>query len=141
MDGFTACQTMLLVLGDSRDEVIEQALASPYVAYNALGVPGATWRRLGLEHPFGDEFGGTLDMVPARTTPESVEIALARLTPELLETQYYFGTPRDAAAAVEPLVVAGCRHFILANMGGNFTGRGMKDFDAMAQLTRLLCEL
>jgi phthiodiolone/phenolphthiodiolone dimycocerosates ketoreductase len=141
MADFTACQTLLLVLGDSRDQVMEQALGSLYAAYNALGIPGSVWKELGLEHPYGDDFVGILDMVPSRTTRADVEAAQARLTPELLERQYYFGTPRDVAAAVEPLVSAGCRHFILANMGGNFTGRGLKDFDSMAELTRLLCTL
>jgi phthiodiolone/phenolphthiodiolone dimycocerosates ketoreductase len=138
MDDFLACQTLLLVLGDDRDRVVEQALASPYVAYNALGLPGFLWKQLGLSHPYGDDFFGTLDMVPSRTTPEDVEAAHRQITAELLEHQYYFGTPREIAAAVEPLVEAGCGHFILANMGGNFTGRGMADFDSMAELTALL---
>lgn len=138
MDGFTACQTLLLVLGESRTEVMEQALASPYVGYNALGLPGVLWKQFGLEHPYGDEFGGQLEIVPSRTTPEDVDAAMSRMTPELLSCQYYFGTPAEIADACAPLVEAGCSHFIFANMGGNFTGRGLKDFDSMAELADLL---
>ncbi len=138
MDGFAACQTLLLVLGESRERVMEQALASPYVAYNALGLPGYLWKQHGLSHPYGDDFFGTLDMVPSKTTPRDVEAAAKQITPELLEQQYYFGTPSDVAECVRPLVDAGCGHFILANMGGNFTGRGLADFDSMAELTKLL---
>ena len=134
MDDFTACQTLLLVLGESREEVMEQALASKYIAYNALGLPGVLWKHLGLSHPYGDDFGGALDMVPSRTTPEDVAKSQAQITPELLAHQYYFGTPTEITDACAPLVEAGCSHFILANMGGNFTGRGMKDFDSMAEL-------
>lgn len=138
MDGFLACQTLLLVLGDSRDEVMEQALASPYVAYNALGLPGFMWKQFGLSHPYGDDWFGTLDMVPSKTTPEDVDAAASQITAELLEQQYYFGTPHDVAEAARPLVDAGCGHFIFANMGGNFTGRGLADFDSMAELAGLL---
>ncbi|MDG2304381.1 MAG: LLM class flavin-dependent oxidoreductase [Candidatus Binatia bacterium] len=138
MDGFVAAQTMLLVIGEDRAHLIEQAMASPYIAYNSLGLPGAVWRQHGLDHPFGDDFAGQIELIPAKTTRESVEAAQARMTPELLAAQYYFGTPQQIAEQAAPLADAGCTHFILANMGGNFTGRGAKDFESMGELTRLL---
>lgn len=134
MDGFLAAQTMLLVLADERERVLEQAMDSLYVAYNSLGLPGILWRKHGLEHPMGDDFAGQIELVPARTSRETVEEAKARMTPALLEEQYYFGTPDQIADQAAPLVEAGCRHFILANMGGNFTGRGAADFESMATL-------
>ena len=67
-----------------------------------------------------------------------VEMARERMTLALLEEQYYFGTPEQVAEAVAPLVDAGCSHFILANMGGTFTGRGAADFASMARLSELL---
>lgn len=138
MDRFVAAQTMLLVIGDDRGELLQQSMESLYIAYNALGLPGVVWRGHGLDHPFGDEFAGQIELVPSRTTRADVEKARERMTPELLEDQYYFGTPAQIAEAAAPLVRAGCSHFILANMGGNFTGRGPKDFESMTELTRLL---
>lgn len=138
MDHFVPAQTLLLVIGDDRRQVLEQAMESPYVAYNALGLPGMLWRQHGLEHPFGDDFAGQIELVPSRTTPEHVEVAAERMTPALLEEQYYFGTPAEIADQAAPLAEAGCRHFILANMGGNFTGRGARDFESMADLTARL---
>lgn len=138
MDGFVAAQTMLLVLGDERERVIEQAMGSLYVAYNALGLPGIAWRKHGLAHPMGDDFPGQIELIPARTTRAVVEEAKSRMTPALLEEQYYFGTPAQVADQAAPLVDAGCRHFIFANMGGNFTGRGARDFESMADLARRL---
>lgn len=138
MDGFVAAQTMLLVIGDDRARLLEQAMGSLYVAYNALGLPGVVWRAHGLDHPLGDAFPGQIELIPSKTTRESVELARERMTVELLEDQYYFGTPSEIADAAAPLVDAGCTHFILANMGGNFTGRGAKDFDSMADLTTRL---
>lgn len=140
-ENFLATQTMLLVLGDDKKQVLEQALDSPYVAYNALGLPSTVWAEQGLQHPYGDNFGGTLEMVPSRTTPQDVQAAQERMTAALLERQYYFGNPSQIAEAVAPLVDAGCRHFIFANMGGNFTGRGLADFDSMAELADLLRKL
>ncbi len=138
MDGFVASQTMLLVLGDDRAQVLEQAMASPYIGYNALGLPGVVWRAHGLDHPLGDDFAGQIELVPAQITREQVALAQSRMTSALLEEQYYFGTPAEIADAVAPLVDAGCSHFILANMGGNFTGRGARDFESMADLASRL---
>lgn len=135
MENFVATQTVLLVLGDDREEVLGQAMESLYIAYNALGLPGRLWETHGLSHPLGSDFPGQLEIIPAATSREAVEMALKRMTPALLEEQYYFGTPEDIANSLEPLVEVGCSHFVLANMGGNFTGRGAKDFASMAELT------
>lgn len=141
MDNFVATQTMLLVLGEDRDEVMGQAMRSLYVGYNTLGLAGSVWRKHGLDHPMGDDFAGQIELVPAATPRELVETAMERMTPELLLEQYYFGSPDQIADAVAPLVDAGCRHFVLANMGGNFTGRGAADFASMAALTARLKQM
>ncbi len=138
MEGFVAAQTMLLVIGDDRASVLEQAMESLYIAYNTLGLPGSVWRAHGLDHPYGDDFAGQIELLPSRATRESVETARDRMTTELIEDQYYFGTPAQIADSAAPLVDAGCSHFILANMGGNFTGRGGADFESMADLTKRL---
>lgn len=138
MDGFVAAQTMLLVLGDDRDHVMEQAMQSLYIAYNALGLPGIVWRTHGLDHPYGDDFAGQIELLPSRATRKDVETARDRMTPALLEDQYYFGTASEVADMAAPLVDAGCTHFILANMGGTFTGRGAEDFASMRELTERL---
>lgn len=135
MDRFVAAQTMLLVIGDDRNVLLQQSMESLYIAYNTLGLPGAVWRSHGLDHPFGDDFAGQIELIPSRTTRESVETARDRMTTALLEEQYYFGTPAEIADQAAPLVHAGCTHFILANMGGNYTGRGVKDFESMTDLT------
>lgn len=138
MDGFVAAQTMLLVIGDDRERLFEQAQESLYIGYNALGLPGAVWNAHGLEHPLGADFPGQIELVPSRITRDQVETARDRMTRQLLEDQYYFGTPQQIAEQAKALADAGCTHFILANMGGNFTGRGAADFESMAELTRLL---
>ena len=138
MEHFVPAQTMLLVLGESREQAMEQAMSSLYVGYNALGLPGALWTQHGLDHPLAPDHPGQIGLVPSKTSREAVETAMARMTPELLGEQYYFGSASEIAAQAEELVEAGCRHFIFANIGGNFTGRGMTDFESMAELANRL---
>ena len=138
---FTACQTLLVAFGKTKDWVLEKALRNKYCAYMAMGLPPDVWKECGIEHPLGDDFGGFLEIVPSRTTPDQVEQALERLNPAILERLFYMGTAGDIAREAEPLAAAGCRHFIIANMGGAFTGNGTADFVEMAKLMRRLRRL
>ncbi len=138
---FVPCQTLLVAFGPSRRWVVEKALGNKYCAYMAMGLPPEVWKECGLEHPLGPDFGGFLEIVPSRTTPAQVEAARERLNEALLERLFYMGTPEDIAEEAAPLARAGCRHFIIANMGGAFTGNGLKDYAAMAALMRRLRKL
>ncbi len=138
---FTPCQTLLVAFGPSKDWILEKALGNEYCAYMAMGLPPAVWSQCGLEHPLGEDFGGFLEIVPSRTTPEQVGLARERLNPQLLEHLFYMGRAGDIFREVEPLAASGCRHFIVANMGGAFTGNGLSDFVEMAKLMRSLKRL
>jgi phthiodiolone/phenolphthiodiolone dimycocerosates ketoreductase len=141
VEGFTPGQTLLVAFGRSREAVIEKAINNPYVAYMACGLPPALWKELGLEHPMGEDFGGFLDIVPTRVTREQIALALERITPQLLDRLFFMGTPKEILAETAPLAEAGCRHFILANMGGAFTGEGLADLARMGKLIRGLKKL
>ncbi|NQY91049.1 MAG: LLM class flavin-dependent oxidoreductase [Deltaproteobacteria bacterium] len=136
MEGFVATQTLLCAFGDSRQQVIDLALGNKYCAYMALGLPPEMWKEHGAEHPLGPNSGGFLEIVPSRVTEEHVDAALAALTPDMLDYLFYMGSPREILDEAAPLAQAGCRHFIIANMGGVFTGRGIKDFPDMYRLMR-----
>jgi phthiodiolone/phenolphthiodiolone dimycocerosates ketoreductase len=138
---FTATHTMMVALGDSRDEVIERAMASRVCASLVLGAPAAVWRAHGLAHPLGDTHGGFLDLVPSRISREQVDRAVATMTPLLLLTLLYAGTAQQICDEVAPLVGAGCTHFILANAGASFTGDGLRGPWRLADLTRRLRRL
>jgi len=141
MRDFTACHTMLVAFDDSRERVVELALKNKYCAYMALGLPPAVWTECGVEHPMGEKFEGFLDIVPSRVTPEQIDVALSRMKVELLDRLFYMGSAEQVFAEAEPLAAAGCRHFILANMGGAFTGNGLSDFRHMGRLMRRLRKL
>jgi phthiodiolone/phenolphthiodiolone dimycocerosates ketoreductase len=138
MDDFTAAQTLLLCFGASRAAVVEQAMRSAYCACMALGLPPSIWNECGAEHPLGEDFEGFLDLVPSRLTRAHVEEAQKRLHPALLDRLFYMGNAEEIFAEVAPLAAAGCNHFILANLGAAFTGRGLADFWEMGKLTRRL---
>jgi phthiodiolone/phenolphthiodiolone dimycocerosates ketoreductase len=141
VDEFVAGQTLLLVFGSNRQQILDLALRNKYVAYMAMGLPPAIWSECGAEHPMGADFEGFLDIVPSRTTPEQVELALSRLNPKLLDRLFYMGTAEQIFEEAAPLAAAGCRHFVLANMGGAFTGNGLSDFAQLAKLIRSLTRL
>ncbi|MEO6026554.1 MAG: LLM class flavin-dependent oxidoreductase, partial [Candidatus Binatia bacterium] len=138
---FTATQTLLVALGESRPQAVAKAMQSPVCAAMALGAPGAAWSALGLVHPLGADHGGFLDLVPTRISAADVDRALATMRPELLTGQLYMGSVDQIVDEVAPLVGAGCRHFIIANIGASFMGDGARGFVRLAQLMRRLRRL
>ncbi len=138
---FVATQTLLVALGESRAAVLARAMRSPLCAAMALGAPGSAWSALGLEHPLGREHGGFLDLVPSRIHQPDLDRALATMRPELLESQLYLGSVDEVVAEAAPLVAAGCRHLIVANVGASFVGDGVRGLVRLAQLMRRLRRL
>jgi phthiodiolone/phenolphthiodiolone dimycocerosates ketoreductase len=138
---FTAAHTLLVAFGENRDWVLDRALTNPFCAYMAMGLPPAVWRECSREHPCGEDFMGFLDLVPSRVTPELVSISKQRLNVAILDRLFYMGSPGEVLKEVAPLAAAGCNHFILANMGATFTGRGLADLRDMWKLMRGLRRL
>jgi phthiodiolone/phenolphthiodiolone dimycocerosates ketoreductase len=141
LERFTATHTMLVALGDSREQVLERAMRSRFCATMVLGAPSEVWRAQGRTHPLGDLHRGFLDLVPTRITAEQVDRAAATMTPEILLTLLYAGSAQQICEEVAPLVDAGCGHFIIANVGASFTGDGAKGFWRLAELMRRLRRL
>ncbi len=138
---FLPTQTLLVALGEHRPQVVERAMQSPVAAAMTLGAPGAAWSALGLVHPLGVDHGGFLDLVPTRVSAADVDRALATMRPELLTSQLYMGSVDQVIDEVAPLVGAGCRHFILANVGASFMGDGARGLARQASLMRRLRRL
>ncbi len=141
MDRFVPCQMMLVALGDSRDQIVEIAMKSRMGAAMALLAPDAAWKAQGKTHPLGDGFGGFYDIVPPRLTAEHVDAAAREMTPELLLTSMYAGSPAEIRDEIAPIVAAGARHIIVSNIGGSLTGGGPKDLLRLGSLIRKLRRL
>ena len=138
---FVAGQTLLVAFGSSRQEIVDKAMGNKYCAYMAMGLPPSVWKECGASHPLGEDFGGFLEIVPSRTTPEEIDRALAAMNPAILDHLFYMGTPEEIVDEAAPLADAGASHFIVANMGGSFTGNGLSDFWRMGKLFRRLKSL
>jgi len=141
LERFTATHTMMVALGESREQVLERAMASRFCATIALGAPADVWRAHGLAHPLGETHRGFLDLVPPRITREQIDRAAATMSPQLLLTLLYAGSARQICEEVAPLVDAGCSHLIIANAGASFSGQGAKDLWRLADLMRRLRRL
>ncbi|MBI1814644.1 MAG: LLM class flavin-dependent oxidoreductase [Deltaproteobacteria bacterium] len=141
MDGFSATHTMLVALGESREQVLERAMKSRFCATLTLGVPADVWRAHGLTHPLGDAHRGFLDIVPTRISDVEIDRAVAMMIPELLLTLMYAGSAQQICDEVAPLVDAGCGHFIIANAGASFTGDNVRGLWRLAELMRRLRRL
>ncbi|MFN2427474.1 MAG: LLM class flavin-dependent oxidoreductase, partial [Candidatus Binatia bacterium] len=141
MDHFVPCQMILVALGESREQMIDLAMKSRLGAAMALLAPDAAWKAQGKTHPLGDGFGGFYDIVPPRITVEQIDTAAREMTPELLLSSMYAGSPGEVRDEVEPLVAAGARHVIVSNIGGSLTGGGVKDLWHLGSLIRKLRRL
>jgi alkanesulfonate monooxygenase SsuD/methylene tetrahydromethanopterin reductase-like flavin-dependent oxidoreductase (luciferase family) len=130
-----AGQTLLVAMGKSRAHVVSRALRNKYVAYMACGLPPDIWTECGLEHPMGEGFMGFLDIVPSRVTPAQIDRAVEQLNEAILDRLFFVGTPDDILELAAPVARAGCRHFIIANMGGAFLSETATD--ALQDLMRL----
>ena len=80
-------------------------------------------------------FMGFLDIVPSRVTPEQIDRALSQLNEAILDRLFFMGSPDEILEQAAPVAQAGCRHFIIANMGGAFLTETTKD--ALTDLWRL----
>lgn len=141
MDHFVPCQMILVALGESRDQVIDLAMKSRLGAAMALLAPDAAWKAQGKTHPLGDGFGGFYDIVPPRVTEEQIDEAAREMTPELLLSSLYAGSPGEIRDEVAPIVAAGARHVIISNIGGSITGGGLSDLWRLGSLIRKLRRL
>lgn len=141
MDSFVPGQMILTAIGESRDQMIELAMKSRLGAAMSLLAPAEVWKECGREHPLGERFKGFYEIVPPRVTAEAIDQAAERLTPEILLSSMYAGSPAEIRDQLAPVVEAGARHIIITNMGGSLTGGGLGDFVRLGSLIRKLRRL
>lgn len=139
--GFLPTQTLLVAIGESRDAVLAKAMRSRVGATMVLGVPAAVWKAHGLVHPLGDDHRGFLDLVPTRIGDDAIDRAARTMTPELFLSMLYAGSVDEICDQAAPLADAGCRHFIVANLGAMLGGDGPRGLARLVRLMRRLRRL
>ena len=74
-----------------------------------LAAPAELWRRLGAQHPFGEDFRGYVDLVPQHYDRPTIEKAIAAVPPELVENgPLLWGTPSQVVGKLRDSATPGC---------------------------------
>ncbi len=141
MDGFVAGNAIIVALGESREQVVETAMKSRVGVAMSLAAQAAVWASHGKTHPLGEKFNGFIDIVSSRITEEQLDTAASALTPEILLSSMYAGSPAEIRDELAPLVDAGARHLIIQNIGAALTGGGGADILRLGSLIRKLRRL
>jgi phthiodiolone/phenolphthiodiolone dimycocerosates ketoreductase len=141
MAKFVPGQAVVCAIGESRQQIIDLAMHSRLGAAMTLLVPDEVWRAHGKRHPLGDGHKGFIDIVPPRVTDEQIDQSARDMTPELLLSSFYAGSPAEIRDEVAPLVAAGARHLVVANVGAALTNGGPRDILRLASLIRKLRRL
>ena len=94
------------------EQEARQMMDTKVIRYFGLLVPAASWQRLGLTHPLGDDFRGFLDFLPERYGRAELEAAIAKVPTEIADAGLIWGTPAQVAARLRAFGEAGMRHVV-----------------------------
>ena len=98
-------------------------LNSRLLRYFALLLPADRWREVGMEHPFGAQCRGAVDIVPETYDRATLENAIAAVPPEVIRNGFLIGTPDQVIARLQQFGDAGLRHVVLAPLSAAITVR------------------
>jgi phthiodiolone/phenolphthiodiolone dimycocerosates ketoreductase len=141
MRRFEPALQIQLVLGKSRNAVLEQVMKLPAAAALAMLIPGPVWTKHGLRHPLGDDYEGFAQFVPEAITRAQLDASRRQMTPELLAEAAVAGSVEEVLAEIRPLVAAGLRHLVMWNIGPLATGGKPSELVQLALLVRRLRRL
>jgi len=96
------------------EEKAQALLNSRLLRYWGLLFPAERWRAVGLQHPFGADFRGAVDIVPEQYDRDTLDTGLAAVTPEVIRTGILVGTPEQISRRLREFGQAGLRHVVLA---------------------------
>jgi phthiodiolone/phenolphthiodiolone dimycocerosates ketoreductase len=132
--------TMLVILGESRDEVVARLEAEPLAKLIAMTAPAELWAAFGLEKP-GSGGAGYRDMLVPDVDPELLAAIAPQIPAEMLEALgVYLGSGEQIAMRLEPYRDAGVELLMIANYSGFVGGleRVAETGHQFAELTRRL---
>ncbi len=99
-----------LVVAPNEREVHEM-LDSKFGRLFALFFLASTeWRKVGAQHPFGEDFRGYVDLLPERYDRQTLQEALASVPSELIGSGLLWGTPEQVAGKLRAFGEVGVRH-------------------------------
>jgi len=141
LSGFEPALQIQLVLGRDRGSALDAVMKVPATAAMSLLLPGAVWRKHGMEHPLGEDFEGFADFVPEEVTPAQIDAARRAATPELIGDGVVAGSVDEVVAEIRQLVDVGLQHVVIWNIGPLATGASLRGLLQLAALIRRLRRL
>jgi phthiodiolone/phenolphthiodiolone dimycocerosates ketoreductase len=104
-----------LVVGSSED--LQTICSQPFVRSFLVGCyTGRQWSAVGLDHPFGPEFGGYREIDPTTFPVDRLIEAGRAVTPTVAEGLLSCGSARTITASLREYVDEGLTHVLVANL-------------------------
>ncbi|MGD9396009.1 MAG: LLM class flavin-dependent oxidoreductase [Candidatus Thorarchaeota archaeon] len=116
---FTAALWNWSIMDEDPSEC-EKMMNTPLAKAFALLYPGYEWKRLGYDHPFGDNFHSLTDYVPMRYDRKTTLAAMEKVPKEVLQEFYMTGGTESMIKRLEDFAKQGLEHVILWNATGMF---------------------
>jgi phthiodiolone/phenolphthiodiolone dimycocerosates ketoreductase len=105
----TPALSQVLVVAPSEREV-QEMLDTKLGRIFALYAASAEWRKVGAQHPFGENFRGYVDWVPEHYDCKMLEEAMAAVPSALIGCGLLWGTPEQVASKLRAFGEVGVRH-------------------------------
>ncbi|MHA1906074.1 MAG: LLM class flavin-dependent oxidoreductase [Candidatus Thorarchaeota archaeon] len=116
---FTAALWNWVLLDEDMSEC-ERLMREPIAKAFALLYPSSEWKRLGFEHPFGEDFYSLRDYIPMKYDRETTLNAMDQVPDEILREFYMLGDAESIIKQLEKYTEVGLEHIILWNVTGMF---------------------
>lgn len=116
---FTAALWNWCIL-DEDDSTRHRLMRTPLAKAFALLLPASEWKRLGHQHPFGDDFYSLRDYIPMDYGRNEMLKAIEEVPDAVLEAFYMIGGAEEIISQLEDYCSAGLEHIILWNTTGMF---------------------
>jgi phthiodiolone/phenolphthiodiolone dimycocerosates ketoreductase len=87
-------------------------LENPTIKFFALLAPAEAWRKVGVPHPFGDDYKGNAEFLPESHTRAELEAAIAKVPVEVAKIGLLWGTPDEVVEQLRPFAAAGMRYVV-----------------------------
>lgn len=141
VDQFEPSLQIQVAIGPGRQKTLQRLMKVKPVSALGLLMPGAVWKKHGLQHPLGETFEGFADIIPNEVPPAAYAEAERVVTPDLIQEGLTCGTVEEIVEDIKPLVAAGLRHVVMWNIGPLATGGSPVELIRQAQLVRRLRKL
>ena len=111
----TPAALLMVITGRTRDDV-DEALDSDIAKSFALNASAEFWARHGVQHPLGEDFSGTQDLIPQTMDEHAVLSYTAQVPASLMKEAFLTGTPDDVIDQAAHWRDHGLRYAVVLNL-------------------------